>query len=100
MNKSYFSINSANVTALKKDIEGDIRRWKDMHANRLEIYKYINTHTLNDQSTKSNLHIQCTPSKNTHSILHRYKINHRKFYMESTKDQKTPVQFYTVTIKY
>ena len=55
-----------NFKSLKKEIEEDLRRWKDLPCSwigRINIVKNV-------YPAESNLQIQCNPHQNSNSILH------------------------------
>jgi hypothetical protein len=55
-----------NFKSLKKEIEEDLRRWKDLPCSwigRINVVK-------NGYPPESNLQIQCNPHENSNSILH------------------------------
>jgi hypothetical protein len=64
--------------SLKKEIEDDLRRWKNLPGSwigRINIVK-------NGHLDKSNQQIQCNPHKNSNSILHRVRKSNLQIHLE------------------
>jgi hypothetical protein len=58
--------------SVKKEIEKDIRRWKDLPCSWIWKINIMKMATL----PKNNLHVQCNPHQNSNDIPHRdWKIN-------------------------
>ena len=71
-----------NYKTLVKEIEEDVKKWKDIPCSWIEKIKCKNGHT-----TQSNLQIQCNPYQTTHDIFHSTRTNNPKICMEPQKTQ-------------
>jgi hypothetical protein len=69
-----------NSRSLKKEINKDMRRWKDSPAHRSQNHYGENVYT-----TKSNLYVQCNPYQNFNNILHWDREVNLKVHMEAQK---------------
>ena len=67
-----------NFKSLKKEIEEDIRRWKDLPCSWVGRINHSN----NGHLAESNLQIQCNPHQNFNSILHRIAKNSLQIHLE------------------
>jgi hypothetical protein len=70
-----------NYKSLKREIEEDIRRWKELPClwiGRINIVK--NSHT-----TKSNLHVPHSSYQNSNDILHRNRKSNCEIHMQTQK---------------
>ena len=66
LTKQVKDLYDKNFKSLKKEIEEDLRKWKDLSCSwvgRINIVKMVIL-------PKSNLQIQCNPHQNTNPILH------------------------------
>ena len=69
-----------NFKSLKKEIEADLRIWKDLMRMDLQDYCSINGHL-----AKSNLQIQCNLHQSTKSILSRPRKSNFQIFSGVTK---------------
>ena len=65
--KQVKDLNDKNFKPLKKEIEEDLRKWKDL----LLLMDWKDQHFKNGNPTKSNLQIQHNPHQNSNTVLHR-----------------------------
>ena len=81
---------SENYKILKKEMEEDINRWKDLPcswigkisiASNTENSVFDSNHSLNqsDSITQGNLQIQCNPYQITNGIFHKTRTKSSKF---------------------
>ena len=75
-------MHDKNFKSLKKEIEADLRRWKDLMRMDLQDYCSINGHL-----AKSNLQIQCNLHQNSKSILSRPRKSNFQIFQELQKAQ-------------
>jgi hypothetical protein len=64
LTKKVKDLYDENFKSLKKEIEEDLRRWKDLLMDWQDYY------SKNGHPAESNLQIQCNPHQNSNSILH------------------------------
>jgi hypothetical protein len=68
LTKQVKELYDKNFKFLKKEIEEDLRRWKDLPSSWISRINMVKIAML---ITNSNLQIQCNPHQNTNSIIHR-----------------------------
>jgi hypothetical protein len=77
------NLYNANNKSLKKEINEDIRRWKDMPGSWIS---RINTMKMTTRLKAIYIYIQCHPYQNSNDILHQNRNSILKF----TWKHKTP----------
>ena len=78
LTKQVKDLYDRNFKSLKKEIEEDLRRWKNLPCSwigRINIVKM-------DIMPKNNLQIQCNPHQNTNSVLHRLRKSNSQIHLE------------------
>ena len=78
LSKEVKDLYDKNFNSLKKEIEEDLRRWKDLPfswISRINIVKMA-------IFAKSNLQIQCNPHQNSNSIFQRIKKGNLQIHLE------------------
>jgi hypothetical protein len=81
LTKQVKELYDENFKSLKKEIEEDFRRWKNLPCSligRINIVK-------NGYLAESNLQIQCNPHQNSNSILHRVRKSKLQIHLEKQK---------------
>jgi hypothetical protein len=66
LTKDMANLYNENYKSLKKEINEDIRIWKDSPCSWISRNNIVK----NDFSTKNNLYVQCHPYRNSNGLLH------------------------------
>jgi hypothetical protein len=66
LTKDMTNLYNENYKSLKKEINEDIRIWKDSPCSWISRNNIVK----NDFSTKNNLYVQCHPYRNSNGLLH------------------------------
>ena len=74
LTKDVKDLYAENYRKFMKEIEEDTKKWKNIPWSWIE-----RTNIVSDDTSQSNLHIQCNPYQNNTSILHRARTKILKF---------------------
>jgi hypothetical protein len=78
LTKQVKDLYNKNFNSLKKEIEGDLRRWKDLPCSWIGRINIVKMAIL----PKSNLQVQCNSHQNSNSILHKVRKNNLQIHLE------------------
>jgi hypothetical protein len=69
LTKDVNDLYKENYKPMKKEIEEDYRRWRDLPCSWIGIINIVKMAVLN--TTKSNLHVRCNSHQSPNDIHHR-----------------------------
>jgi hypothetical protein len=78
LTKQVKNLYDKNFKSLKKEIQEDLRRWKELPCSRIGRINIVKMAIL----PRSNLQVQCNPHQNSNSILYRIRKSNLQIHLE------------------